>query len=133
MMSRPGSEIAGHQAGVTEPSTREPDAPVAAGTLPGCPCKREIAEQREGDRFLGVAGEEELVEAAQRMLPRSRVEAAGQRGHESGMVTATARRHDFGVARHPAAHRVRDGPRGELDRRRDAVGARHAARGARAA
>ena len=33
-----GLEIAGHQAGVTEPSTLEPDAPVAEGTLPGCPC-----------------------------------------------------------------------------------------------
>ena len=34
-----GLEIVGHQSGVTEPSTLGPEAPVAAGTLPGCPCR----------------------------------------------------------------------------------------------
>ena len=85
-----GLEIAGHQAGVTEPSTREPRRAGRGGHVAGLSVQREVAEQREGDRFLRVAGEEQLVEAAQRMFPREPVEAAGQRGHESGMVTATA-------------------------------------------
>ena len=42
------------------------------GNVAGLPVQREVAEQRERDRLLGVAREEQLVEPAERMAARRR-------------------------------------------------------------
>ena len=95
-------------AGVTVPSTRAPRGAGRGRDVAGLAVQREVAEQREGDRFLGVAGEEQIVEPPERMRRRQRLEAAGQRGHEPGVMAAAAGGHDLRARRSPAAHRVGD-------------------------